>query len=709
MLKKIIALTLIFIIMLSNIVVADVVAPNGTAFPYLHTWKNTAGTVQYSAYGRQSMTETGDRYTFEWDCLYTGTTLTSNSGGFQTVYKSNSVCYEYTVTLAYWIDTHYKPTWAEVDAARIADEEQLGYEADINSAVIGLTGGGWLSVVDYVLDWVGQQIDHIDMQADLGTEIPVESSLNFALEIKSLFDAIYSPESYAIDEENGIDDTWKSDGNYDMYIQQVDTSTTFPKDYHVIVCEHDSGFYCITIPASVSKNAENHYIMTTEIPNDILPSDRGEHKCTVKATIMSSESHEEAKNNQTITNNEPIDETVEPIATGHYVTGTNEEIIDARLGEDYIIPATVEISKPTEGESIATGIGIGIPYEIIIRNAKMSSELIIEVVRDIEGTEEIVKTETIEVDAIGTCPLSGIIYSDIAENGYVLRARYIYSDGTGAGTGTAEVSESVTINGTGSGTAGGQDITGANEIIWFAEPIEGNIYEEKPTQYKLGADKSRFGVPYLGSYSINEETHMPEDNASGILTPIAFHESEFIMMNLWINGKVKLPLLSHDEAYNEKIATIYPQDVISGTNVMIITTYFNQGYKDDYYSVLLNGRYYHVWAATEFYYKTVDGGYDGGQIDNTGAPKREDYSDDIWGAVSWGFDSIIYYITFPFKLIGDGIAYVIDLFGTAFGWVGQISSLIASWFSFIPVPLMALIYGTITCTFIAFIIKLFRG
>jgi hypothetical protein len=90
------------------------------------------------------------------------------------------------------------------------------------------------------------------------------------------------------------------------------------------------------------------------------------------------------------------------------------------------------------------------------------------------------------------------------------------------------------------------------------------------------------------------------------------------------------------------------------------------------------------------------------------APNRENYSDDILGTVQFGFDTVLYYILYPFKLLGQGIGIFISSFADGFSWVGQLSALVGSWFMYLPQEIRAIFMGTFLCVIIAFIIGLFR-
>lgn len=161
-----------------------------------------------------------------------------------------------------------------------------------------------------------------------------------------------------------------------------------------------------------------------------------------------------------------------------------------------------------------------------------------------------------------------------------------------------------------------------------------------------------------------------------------------------------------------------------------------------------DGTYRYIHSAIEFFYKTKEGS--GGLIVETGdfsggssgggggsggggafsdedmpndgstgqgyigftgldtPPDRSNYPDDIFGTIGYALDFIFYVISMPFKVLFGALEWLISNFLTLFSWVGQLSSLIGSWFNFLPKEVRSLLLGGFMCSIIAFVLKLFR-
>lgn len=106
-----------------------------------------------------------------------------------------------------------------------------------------------------------------------------------------------------------------------------------------------------------------------------------------------------------------------------------------------------------------------------------------------------------------------------------------------------------------------------------------------------------------------------------------------------------------------------------------------------------------------------DGSSGNGYIGFTGLdtpPDRSNYTDDIFGTIGYGLDFIVYVISMPFKVLFNGLEWLISNFLTLFSWVGQLSAIIGSWFNFLPREVRSLLLGGFMCSIIAFVLKLFR-
>ena len=94
---------------------------------------------------------------------------------------------------------------------------------------------------------------------------------------------------------------------------------------------------------------------------------------------------------------------------------------------------------------------------------------------------------------------------------------------------------------------------------------------------------------------------------------------------------------------------------------------------------------------------------------NSPQPDRSAYDDGVLGSIEYGFDTLGYWITYPFKLVADGIKSLVSMISSGFDWVTDLSGIIGGWFSFLPVEVRTLLLGSFVCVIIAFIIRTFKG
>lgn len=88
-------------------------------------------------------------------------------------------------------------------------------------------------------------------------------------------------------------------------------------------------------------------------------------------------------------------------------------------------------------------------------------------------------------------------------------------------------------------------------------------------------------------------------------------------------------------------------------------------------------------------------------------PKRSDYPDGILGSIEYGFDLLIYWITFPFKMIAKFFTNLFNSFEKAFSWVGQFTSFLGKIFSFLPSEIIAVVVSIVTVLGFKIILNLF--
>ena len=101
----------------------------------------------------------------------------------------------------------------------------------------------------------------------------------------------------------------------------------------------------------------------------------------------------------------------------------------------------------------------------------------------------------------------------------------------------------------------------------------------------------------------------------------------------------------------------------------------------------------------------------GGGIPDYGslAPDRSDYPDGIFGSLEYGFDTLVYYIKYPFVKVGESIAKLITIIQDQFSWVANFSRFIGSLFSFLPEEIRTLMTVVLMSTLIIALVKVVRG
>ena len=156
-----------------------------------------------------------------------------------------------------------------------------------------------------------------------------------------------------------------------------------------------------------------------------------------------------------------------------------------------------------------------------------------------------------------------------------------------------------------------------------------------------------------------------------------------------------------------------------GLNTIYITSYTGSDISRTYANFERNGSYHHLFSGIDFYYKTSEqpgpgGGGVGGDdpyndgIDIGSPPNRANYQSGIYGDIQYALDYIVYLIKIPFKVIFGGLGWLVENFTNMFSWVGELTSMIGTWFGFLPNEIRLLILGVIVCTFVGFAISIFK-
>ncbi len=156
-----------------------------------------------------------------------------------------------------------------------------------------------------------------------------------------------------------------------------------------------------------------------------------------------------------------------------------------------------------------------------------------------------------------------------------------------------------------------------------------------------------------------------------------------------------------------------------GLNTIYITSYTGSDVSRTYANFERNGSYHHLFSGIDFYYKTSEqpgpgsGGVGGDDPYNDGIdigspPNRANYQSGLYGDIQFALDYIVYLIKIPFKVIFGGLGGLVENFTNMFSWVGELTSMIGTWFGFLPSEIRLLILGVIVCTFVGFAISIFK-
>ena len=92
-----------------------------------------------------------------------------------------------------------------------------------------------------------------------------------------------------------------------------------------------------------------------------------------------------------------------------------------------------------------------------------------------------------------------------------------------------------------------------------------------------------------------------------------------------------------------------------------------------------------------------------------GQPSSSEYGDDLLGRVQYGFDTLFYWLTSPFRLVADGFDAIITTMEESFGWATDFSIMITGLFSFLPGPVVSLLGLAFVTIIVVAVIKVVRG
>jgi hypothetical protein len=102
--------------------------------------------------------------------------------------------------------------------------------------------------------------------------------------------------------------------------------------------------------------------------------------------------------------------------------------------------------------------------------------------------------------------------------------------------------------------------------------------------------------------------------------------------------------------------------------------------------------------------KVPTGGYD-----TIPSPDRGNYEDGIFGSISYGIDTLIYWVSYPFIAVGQLFVGLIDEIKLNLGWINDFTGLVGILFGWIPERFQGLLFIGASATVISFVIRVFRG
>lgn len=393
----------------------------------------------------------------------------------------------------------------------------------------------------------------------------------------------------------------------------------------------------------------------------------------------------------------------------------NFDIYD-ELGNLYYsptIPTIVNILTPQL--SLNTGLSLQVPYSFNISNLKYDGTAHIGIKYDTVIANEDIVGADINISTVSNA-YSGKLTMDIGAGNYIFYVDYKYNDGAAEQIIHAESKFS---GGMDNNHIGGQDVVTGNpaynNMIKFSSPSSGQLYGYgQANQYAITADKSYFD----STKHIPLEQYLPPvPEETGNYQQDAIAKEARIMANIVLNGEYNDTLkFSIQELWQNDITKPFPwfanQGLIStGKNSLAIVSQLYSQSKTDFYNYELNGKWRHIYAGVEFYIGEKEAGVIDPSIPNVGGskiPLRTDYPDGILGAVQYGFDTLLFYVTFPFQLLVEGLTEATQAIKSVFGATQGLVGPIGSFLEFLPPPLGGMIIMTILLSVIIAVVKFLR-
>lgn len=98
-----------------------------------------------------------------------------------------------------------------------------------------------------------------------------------------------------------------------------------------------------------------------------------------------------------------------------------------------------------------------------------------------------------------------------------------------------------------------------------------------------------------------------------------------------------------------------------------------------------------------------------GYSDGQNPPDPGNYDPGILGQIRYLIDTIGYWIMTPFRLLSEGLTYVLEQVNSVLGWASNFSIMIGSLFSFLPTQIVSLISLSFVAIIVITLIKAVRG
>lgn len=371
--------------------------------------------------------------------------------------------------------------------------------------------------------------------------------------------------------------------------------------------------------------------------------------------------------------------------------------------------------------ALTTGLNKSVPYSFNIQNLNINGDIHIGIMSDsVLANGDIVSKDITYNSAVKD--YSGTLTLNMGSGGYKFYVDVTYFDGVVNQTLHKESAFTAINSGN---IMNGQDVVtnnpDYNKMISFFKPASGEIIPYgDATNYGIKIDTTYTNTltgQLLDQYlpPIPEYTGDPVNDASLDQA----REQIAILLNGYYDANTKMTFeqLTMATKLNGSKPFEFPwvnnSGIIkSGLNSLVVISVLVNDEKTSFYNYYYQGMWVHAYAGVEFYIENKPDDYNNPTIPTDGGnelPLRENYPEGIVGDVQFGFDTVLYYITFPFKLIGDALYSLGSLIGSAVTSVNNIITPIGTFLDFIPVEVQMMIKLSLISVVLISILKLIRG